>query len=408
MKIIFVAPNPANQETHEGFLHRVIEIDNLFDGWEKVYLEDIKQNKIAEELKESDVIYVHSIYQADKIRYLYRMYGKKIITDLHGVVPEEEMYMGNPMRSKYFSGVEEDVFKYGRSFVSVTEAMKNHFCEKYKLSKKVEWIILPIFDSFKKETPEQHALNVIYAGGTQKWQNVPKIVEAINARKDISATILTYDAEAFKGVDKKNRSTPYIIKSVKSSEVGLYYSKSTFGFVIRDNTIVNRVACPTKLIEYLSYGVVPIVDNADIGDFKALGYKYLTLKDFMNDSFSLSFIKAAQIRNTEVIEKLKTITDIGKSRLMDLVSRMVGLADSGLKMSDSDFVQEIATLSIELSEKKSELLRSVEENNHLRKKVQEYASSVDFLTQENESMRETINNKTKVSRGIIKKIISLR
>ena len=79
------------------------------------------------------------------------------------------------------------------------------------------------------------------------------------------------------------------------------------GFVLRDDVLVNRVACPTKLLEYIQYGVLPIVLSDAIGDFKELGYKYIGLDDFVNlrfDSLSISHqvddnkVVLSEFRNT--------------------------------------------------------------------------------------------------------------
>jgi hypothetical protein len=62
------------------------------------------------------------------------------------------------------------------------------------------------------------------------------------------------------------------------------YSTADFGFIVRDDSPVNGVACPTKLIEYLCYGVIPIVELVEIGDFAEYGYEYVSLADF-NEGF---------------------------------------------------------------------------------------------------------------------------
>lgn len=49
---------------------------------------------------------------------------------------------------------------------------------------------------------------------------------------------------------------------------------------MRDPVLLNQVACPTKLVEYLYWGVVPIVSTPSIGDFAELGFAYVLLDDF--------------------------------------------------------------------------------------------------------------------------------
>ena len=44
---------------------------------------------------------------------------------------------------------------------------------------------------------------------------------------------------------------------------------------------MNRVACPTKLTEYILNGIIPILDYEDIGDLKALGIRFVSLGSFL-------------------------------------------------------------------------------------------------------------------------------
>ena len=52
------------------------------------------------------------------------------------------------------------------------------------------------------------------------------------------------------------------------------------GLVLRDDSAVNRVACPTKLAEYLYFGLIPVVRSPRLGDFEELGYAYVTEQEF--------------------------------------------------------------------------------------------------------------------------------
>ena len=60
--------------------------------------------------------------------------------------------------------------------------------------------------------------------------------------------------------------------------VELYFT-ADFGLLLRENSIVNRVACPTKLVEYLRFGVIPVLDSPFVGDFAELGMAYVALED---------------------------------------------------------------------------------------------------------------------------------
>ena len=55
-----------------------------------------------------------------------------------------------------------------------------------------------------------------------------------------------------------------VIKGVKHSLMKYYLALSNVGIVIRDDNIVNRVAAPTKIAEYLTNGL-KILYSGDIG-----------------------------------------------------------------------------------------------------------------------------------------------
>lgn len=328
--ILFVAQNPRKIQKREGFLQRVMAIDGIFEDNHKVYIDDLNsKDEIAEALTNSDLIYVHSIYNAEKILDYYDLFGHKIVTDLHGVVPEEESMYGRENVARNMSLVEEKVFRCSNVFVAVTTTMANHFSKKYKnIVARVNtvWIILPIFEPRPQKRVYGERLereqNVIYAGGGQPWQKTDDMIEAINSTKTkYHYTVLTQDTAAFRGINKENTLT-LNIKAVDSGKVNTYYQKSDMGFVLRDDITVNRVACPTKLIEYIGNGVVPIVDSPRIGDFYHMGYKYITLQQFINKSMSQSYLRDAADANYKIFDDLQIISEKGTDRLLGVYKKM--------------------------------------------------------------------------------------
>src|SRR5690606_6210947 len=73
------------------------------------------------------------------------------------------------------------------------------------------------------------------------------------------------------------------VLTVTPDELGDYYRQAHYGFILRDDITVNRVACPTKMVEYLFYGITPIVKSPSIGDFPERGYEYIEYSDFSED-----------------------------------------------------------------------------------------------------------------------------
>ena len=51
------------------------------------------------------------------------------------------------------------------------------------------------------------------------------------------------------------------------------------------------------MVEYLNYGIIPIVLSEKIGDFKELGYEYLNLNKFNDNIVGRKSFKNAEVIN---------------------------------------------------------------------------------------------------------------
>lgn len=319
--ILFVANYPTLETIKEGMSQRMFAVDNQFEAEVRCYLfvshrmfwkkkeieikEGIKQYRcnlfvhfffILNLFRRSNLVYFHSMLNAFLVFPMFFL-GKreaKYVLDVHGIVPEEQAMNGRHLRAKLYNLIERKLFKILDYAVVVTEQMKDFYVRKYPYTKhKVKYIVYPIisdnilkvkFDDFENE--ENQTVEVIYSGNTQSWQNIPSMVELIkkNIFSNVNYTILTGDIENMnrifleKGVFIENSNI--VIKSVKPEELEEYYKKAHYGFILRDDIDVNRVACPTKMMEYLCYGITPIVDLVHIGDFGSYGYDYITRIDF--------------------------------------------------------------------------------------------------------------------------------
>jgi hypothetical protein len=122
----------------------------------------------------------------------------------------------------------------------------------------------------------------VYAGGTQRWQRVTTMMETIvDTKSHIYYEIYSHNVDDFKDIISRYPVSPSIFKGnvtkVKLEEI---YKRSTFGFSIREDIVVNRVASPTKICDYCSNLVIPIIDFSEIGDFSSYGYAYVDLDDY--------------------------------------------------------------------------------------------------------------------------------
>jgi glycosyltransferase involved in cell wall biosynthesis len=332
--ILFISNYPDKEGEKDGMMQRVLAVDGHFSARDRVYLGirffgNLRQRK--EETSDRVTvyrvnfflhfltimrlgsaargIYVHSIHNSFRALPLYLF--RNVITDLHGVFPEELRYCGKRAGSLLYGTVEWVAVRCSRALVVVTDAMAEYYRTKYGRFKAVMHTI-PIFDDFpigrSGETETAQPVTAIYAGGMQKWQNVDLMLQSLSrARQGVSCVILTPETEAFTrklaGYGMINAVT---LRSVAKSEVYNQYQRADLGFILRDDSIVNRVACPTKLVEYLACGVIPVVLQPLIGDFAARGYSVLSLERFdSGDLPSREEMEAMRRNNYRIIGEMR-------------------------------------------------------------------------------------------------------
>ncbi|HEY5589373.1 MAG TPA: glycosyl transferase family 1, partial [Candidatus Paceibacterota bacterium] len=132
------------------------------------------------------------------------------------------------------------------------------------------------------------------------------VIIAENLSPNIKYYILTGNVHEMneiigKKVDLPNKQIE--ILSVNPEDLKEYYVKCHYGFILRDDIVVNNVSCPTKLIEYMYYGITPIVLSTSIGDFEKYGYEYIDKNRTFIDLKPYKSNKNIQIIKQMVISK---------------------------------------------------------------------------------------------------------
>ena len=215
--------------------------------------------------------------------------------------------------------------------MTVTRAMVEHLRGKHPASR-TEFLVLPILDAGPagpEDDLEPRSTSgrptVIYAGALQRWQNVDLMIET--ARDGIGKFDFTFLTERSGRVREGGASggieRPISVKCAQRQELPGFYRQADYGLVLRDDLVVNRVACPTKLSEYLWFGVIPVVKFAGLGDFPRFGYRYVTLEDFRAGRLPDPEEQRDMRRsNYEAIEKVQATFEDGAKALRRLKDRM--------------------------------------------------------------------------------------
>ena len=344
--IVFVAPFPALADEKDGLIQRVASIDSLVSNQPRVYL-DISFRRfwfkrihhigeatvfqlngllhffiIIAWIKKANIVYIHSVFNALKALSAYWI--TKPITDLHGAVPEELIYQGYRGRAKLYGIVEQIALRRSANVIYVTSAMKRHFQQKYEsiFADDLTIAILPNLLDARNQgdnilTVARDPKAVVYAGGLQDWQNISMMLNAAADAPKFHFLWLTGEPETLQRLAELKNIVHFTCTSVAPDKVADHYLTSTYGFVLRDPVLLNQVACPTKLVEYMHWGVIPIILTSAIGDFAEFGFAYVTLDDFRLGTLPDN-ITAANMReiNQRIVTKMVTLskTEIVKLR----------------------------------------------------------------------------------------------
>ena len=330
--ICILSPMFTSENLGDGFFQRVRMVDNCFDSTAlRLYL-TIKhidgiivscyddthyeiacsdtlpmenENWLIRLADATDLIYQHSIYNT--LQPLLKTKTRYII-DLHGAVPEELIMMGDKRKAEQLQPIQQMVLNRASMVVCVSQAMCRYV--QRQVGDK-DTAILPCteLNILDRNYSAQDAgkIRAVYTGGVQKWQNISLLHSAIEETSCfVDWTIYTPSPnEFYKGWKRGKKRSNLDVKSASHEEVMAALPSFDYGFLLRDEHVVNEVSCPTKMVEYLCAGVIPVLKSAKIGDFADLGMQYVNVDQFEKDKLSDVNERQRMIRkNYEVVNLL--------------------------------------------------------------------------------------------------------
>lgn len=225
------------------------------------------------EIAKNDIVFAVEAKSALLLRLLFRN-TIKIICWYQGAIPEEALLMKNSKFRKfyweYFERIALSIMDYS---VFVSEAMKTHYQKKYGYNKQ-NYIIIPCYNKLLNPSinyTKYNQFNFVYAGNLAAWQCVEPTLEVYKyfeeQQPDSTLTFLTADKTRATELFAKHGIKHGTVKYVALDDLDEELAKYSYGFIIRDNIVVNNVATPTKMNSYLANGVIPIYSDVVV-DFK--------------------------------------------------------------------------------------------------------------------------------------------
>lgn len=241
----------------------------IFEAIQKTKVSVDYGDSVTNLRKDEDTI----IFDSCKLALPYVVEGfKHIFIWVQGVVPEEALMKGyRSYRYWAHSAIERYVLSKAEIVFFCSKAMRYHYESKYNLSFAGRCFIMPCFNELGVDEqafmPEKYLHNnFVYAGSLHAWQCFEQTVQlykAIESSANEHCKLYVYtgaQAEAERLL-RTYQVEHYEVRFVEPEALGQELRRMKYGFVLREDCTVNRVATPTKLSNYIAHGVIPIYSD---------------------------------------------------------------------------------------------------------------------------------------------------
>jgi hypothetical protein len=210
---------------------------------------------------------------------LFSLMGFKTVFWVQGAVPHESFLRNkSKIRFMILNTLEFLAFSQTEKIVYVSDFMKEHYSRLYPWVKNKDQVIYCNSDlEYNGLLKEEDSF--CYIGGTDKWQNVDSSVfifdKVLKEKPHSKFYIATFDIEnvekillRYEGVTLNKNI--FITSLTNRNEIQNFLSTKEFGFLLRDDILVNNVSSPIKLAEYLSCDVNVITTKSLTSFYKQI------------------------------------------------------------------------------------------------------------------------------------------
>lgn len=264
MKKLYVYYNRDNTEVTRDYCDVICEAMTKI-GYSCNYVTSL--NGVS---KESLILYIVGV---DAFKYYLMGYHNFIIW-IQGLAGEESfMRNGSTIRKELINYIDVFVLKCAKFILFVSENLQVYYEKKANVQFKNSYI-MPCFnerfspDLFRDKNYSD--LRFCYVGSLAKWQCFEQTVEFyknIEAHfPNASFKVLSFQKDEAIRILVEKGVRNYTVNCVPKEQVLHELKEVSYGFIIRDNVVVNQVATPTKFSSYLAAGVLPIY-SACLEDF---------------------------------------------------------------------------------------------------------------------------------------------
>lgn len=202
----------------------------------------------------------------DAFKYYFKGYRNFILWQQGATGAESYMRHSSKIRSGILNYMDCFAMKKAKMIFYVSQYMQEYYEKLAHTSFSHKSYVMPCFnevldkDIFEKKDYSKKVFT--YVGSLDLWQCFNETVDIyaeIEKRiPDAFFKVLTFNTEKAEEIIKEKNIKNYSVACVPKEQVKSELENATYGFIIRHDIEVNRVATPTKISSYLSAGVLPI------------------------------------------------------------------------------------------------------------------------------------------------------
>ena len=211
-------------------------------------------------------IYVVAV--APSVAKLLTRGRRNVVFWAQGVWPEESFERhGSRIRFTACSFVEKWALSGAKRVFLVSSAQQRHYENKYSIDLLNKAFVMPCSnepfhrEAFFTEGKYDHPV-FLYAGSLAKYQRIDLMLDAFaqaqQALPEARLLFYTRELDEAKRLVEERRLHNVEISYKTQAELPAAIAVAKYGFVIRDDSIVNRISTPTKISTYIANGIIPI------------------------------------------------------------------------------------------------------------------------------------------------------
>lgn len=217
-------------------------------------------------------MYTRSVFEFLRLYLLRLLFFRKwrIIYDFRGLAfAEAAMRQKSKLKVSVLEKLERFASCKADSLRTVSQKFADFLQQEWKVEKLIRIVPCCMATICRVEKSQSATpISFVYVGSVAPWQRLDDVLKFYKEWSKTMSTRLTIITPDISLVQKRLELEKIegSVFSLPTQDVAEELKKHDFGFLLRDEILVNQVASPIKFLEYIGNGVIPIISQG-VGDY---------------------------------------------------------------------------------------------------------------------------------------------